>query len=92
MAKTTPGCEREKNAWPWKKTIHQGVGHDDHKPLSATAQAFRAPVASFDVELSQDAFNAAFDYLETVLEDKIFRFDIDDMKGLVQQVYAEGLC
>lgn len=46
---------------------------------------------SFEVQVSQDEHNAAFDWLEDHLELGIFRFDLDDIKGMIEQVVEEKL-
>lgn len=42
-----------------------------------------------NVQVSQDMHLKAFDWLEEHLEEKIYRFEIDDIIGMVEQVVMQ---
>ena len=43
----------------------------------------------FEMPLTQDEFMRAMEFLEENLEEKIFRFDVDEVKGMCEQVVGE---
>lgn len=40
----------------------------------------------FNIQVSQDLHNSAMEYLEDHLDAKLFRFDVDDVSAMVEQV------
>lgn len=46
-------------------------------------------VPVFDVQVTQDEWNWAWDELEETLEDKVWTIDLDDFKGMAEQVVGE---
>lgn len=73
----------KKNAFGLSENILQAGGHHDHEPSFATPTIFLTP-SKFELSTS------AFEWLEANLELKIFRFDVGDIRAMIEQVVMEA--